>query len=55
MTDGMKTSEFWLTVAVFGMVILNGTAFVNIPWDTLMVIAAGNGAFAVSRGLAKRA
>jgi hypothetical protein len=54
MTPGMKSTEFWLTLATMAMVIANGTAFINIPWDTLLVLAGGNGAYALSRGLAKR-
>lgn len=53
MTDGMKSSEFWLTIATFAVVVLNGTTFINIPWDTLMVLAGSNGAYALSRGFAK--
>jgi hypothetical protein len=50
---GPKTTEFWLTLAFMGVVVANGTDFINIPWQELMALGLGSGAYAVSRGIKK--
>ena len=36
---GAKTSEFWLILAFFGVVLLNGTDYVAIDGDHLAMLA----------------
>ena len=53
MKPGNKTTEFWLTLAGMALVLLNGTEYINIPWEQLTVFVGGTGAYALSRGVAK--
>ena len=54
MTDGMKTSEFWIAaVAPPVITILNNVFGWGIDWQSLMAMFAPSGAYAVSRGIAK--
>ena len=41
MTDGMKSSEFWLCIAAIAAAVLNGTAYINIPWDQFGIVVLG--------------
>lgn len=38
---GKATSEFWLLIAFFVVVVVNGTDFVNIPVEQVTMLAAG--------------
>lgn len=39
MNPGKKTSEFWLIIAFAVAYVLNGTEWVNIPWDQFPMLA----------------
>ena len=54
MKSGTKTTEFWLTLAGMALVLLNGTEYIDIPWQHLSVAMGSTGAYALSRGIAKR-
>ena len=50
---GAKTSEFWLVLAFFGTVILNGTRFVEIPMEQMTMLAAAAFGYAGGRTVLK--
>lgn len=54
MTDGTRTSEFWISI----LVLVAATVLVAIgklEADQWMIVATGSaGAYAISRGLAKK-
>jgi hypothetical protein len=35
---GRETSEFWLVLAGIAAVVVNGSAYVNVPWDQFPLI-----------------
>jgi hypothetical protein len=45
-SKGIKSTEFWMFVATGIMLVANGTSFVNIPWDQIVVWMAANGLYA---------
>ncbi len=47
MKSGNKSTEFWLVLAYGVMTLVNGTEFVNVPWDQMTVLA---GVFSVYAG-----
>ena len=54
MTDGMKTSEFWIAAVGPGLVtILNSVFNLGIDWQALLAMFIPNSAYAISRGMAK--
>ena len=53
MTDGMKSSEFWLVMAVIAAALLNGTEFVNIPWEQFAIVTGAVAAYTGGRSLVK--
>lgn len=53
MTDGMKSSEFWLVLAVIGAALLNGTDFINIPWEQFAIVTGAVGVYTGGRSLVK--
>ncbi len=54
MTDGMRTSEFWIAAVAPGLVtILNAVFGWGIAWEALMAMFVPNSAYALSRGMAK--
>ena len=54
MERGSKTSEFWLVVAGIAATLINGTEFVNIPWDQFSVVVVGLiGSYTGGRSLVK--
>ena len=50
---GPKTTEFWLVMAGIASVVLNGTEFINIPWDQFHLIMGLIGAYTGSRAWVK--
>ena len=50
---GGKTSEFWLLLAFFGIVLANGTAAISIPTDQMTMLATLAGGWAGGRTLLK--
>ncbi len=59
--DGIKSSEFMVVLGLGTLMVLNGTDFVNVPWDTLtdfiyagMAYVGGRTAFKVSAKMANR-
>lgn len=48
-SKGVKTTEFWMFVATGLVLILNGTSYVNIPWDQYTVWMAANGLYVAGR------
>lgn len=38
--QGIKTSEFWLILLFFAVVVLNGTRFVSLPGEDIAMLAA---------------
>ena len=50
---GTKTSEFWLVLAFFGTVILNGTSYVEIATDQMTMLAAAAFGYAGGRTVLK--
>ena len=54
MTQGMKSSEFWVTAVAPGLVtMLNSIFGWGIDWQTLMAMFVPSSAYAVSRGMVK--
>lgn len=54
MTDGMKSSEFWVTAVGPGLVmILNNVFGWGVDWQSLMAMFMPASAYAVSRGMVK--
>jgi hypothetical protein len=54
MTDGMRTSEFWLTLAAIAAATA-GLLLGKIDADLwAVVVTGGSGAYAISRGITKR-
>ena len=58
--QGIKTSEFWLILLFFAVVLLNGTSFVNLPGEDIAMLAAlsfgyGGGRTVLKNSLAARA
>ena len=58
--QGIKTSEFWLILLFFAVVVLNGTAFVSLPGEDIAMLAAltfgyGGGRTVLKNALAGRA
>lgn len=54
MKPGIKTTEFWLTVAGNVAAILLTFGEVLDPKTGSVLMAIGNGLYAISRGLAKK-
>jgi len=53
--SGKQSTEFWLSLA-FGVVFLaNGTEYVNIPWDQMIVLAGVFGVYTGGRSFVKGA
>lgn len=53
-TDGMKTSEFWIAAVMPGLVtILNSVFGWGIDYQSLLAMFVPSSAYAVSRGMAK--
>ncbi len=51
--SGMQSTEFWLSLA-FGVIFAaNGTVFVNIPWDQMIVLAGVFGVYTGGRSFVK--
>ena len=51
--NGKRSTEFWLCLA-FGVVFLaNGTAYVDIPWDQMIVLAGVFGVYTGGRSHVK--
>ena len=51
--SGKQSTEFWLTLA-FGVVFLaNGTEYVDIPWDQMIVLAGVFGVYTGGRSFVK--
>ena len=51
--SGKQSTEFWLTLA-FGVVfVANGTEYVNIPWDQMIVLAGIFGVYTGGRSFVK--
>ena len=54
MTDGMKTSEFWIAAVAPGFItILNSVFGWGIDYQALLAMFLPNSAYAISRGMAK--
>lgn len=55
MTDGMKTSEFWITILI--ILCATGSLFFDKIDSQIWVTCLGfsGGGYAISRGLAKKA
>lgn len=60
MTEGMKTSEFWVTIAtmvvIVGLLIAHGSGRIDIPAEIremLWMALIPPSTYAVSRGMAK--
>lgn len=55
MKPGIKTTEFWLTLATAIVTVLNAAHFLPfvIPQDTVLQIVGGVSAYVLSRGVAK--
>jgi len=51
MTQGMKSSEFWLTLAAMGAGVYMSQTGTDLT--VILAVIGGSGAYAVSRGLAK--
>lgn len=39
MDKGISTSEFWLTLSFAALIVLNGTRYVEIPWEQIIAYA----------------
>jgi hypothetical protein len=52
-TPGWKTSEFWITVAVSVVAILNQAFNWHIPTDTVTQVVAGVAAYVLGRSVVK--
>lgn len=50
---GARTSEFWLVLAFFGAVLLNGTAHFEIPTEQMTMLAAAAFGYAGGRTVLK--
>ena len=55
---GTKTSEFWLVLLFFGVVVLNGTPYVDIAGEHIAMLATlafgyGGGRTLLKKDLAK--
>ncbi len=51
--SGKQSTEFWLSLA-FGVVfVLNGTVWVDIPWDQMIVLAGVFGVYTGGRSFVK--
>ena len=36
-SKGVKTTEFWMMVATGVLMVINGTTYVEIPWDQFTI------------------
>lgn len=54
MKPGKQTTEFYLTLAAMAGFVLNGTTFVNIPWDQMPYFLALAGGYTVARSWVKQ-
>ena len=55
---GLQTSEFWLVLLLFAIVVLNGTSYVAIPGEHVALLASlafgyGGGRTLLKHGLTK--
>ena len=50
---GSRTSEFWLALAFFGAVIINGTHYVDIPGTEMAMLFSAAFGYAGGRTLLK--
>ena len=54
MTNGMKTSEFWIAAVAPGMItILNSIFGWGLDYQSLVAMFMPSSAYAISRGMAK--
>ncbi len=58
--QGIRTSEFWLILLFFAVVVLNGTSFVTLPGEDIALLATltfgyGGGRTVLKNALAKTA
>lgn len=49
MTDGIKSSEFWLTIAVMALIAFAPKLGLTIPTDQLWALVVANVGYAASR------
>ena len=52
---GLQTSEFWLVVIFFAVVLLNGTTFFTIPSEHIVMLATLAFGYGGGRNLLKTA
>lgn len=50
---GKNSSEFWLTLAYGVIFALNGSAYLNVPWDQMIVLAGVFGVYSGGRSFVK--
>ena len=55
---GLQTSEFWLVLLLFAIVVLNGTSYVTVPGEHIALLASlafgyGGGRTLLKHGLTK--
>lgn len=55
MKSGIKTTEFWLTVATSIVTVLNASGLLPfvIPQETVLQVVGGVAAYVLSRGVSK--
>lgn len=52
-SDGFKSTEFWLVIALLGLVVMNGPLSLGLSATELLSMAIGVAGYSGSRGLAK--
>ena len=48
-SKGIKSTEFWMTAMTFLGMFLNGTTFVEVPWDIYIGFMVANGLYVGAR------
>lgn len=51
--QGKHSTEFLMTLAVFGLALANGTAFVDIPWEHFKWLVGGQASYVLGRSAFK--
>ncbi len=52
-TAGMKSSELKVLTLTAVVMLLNGTQYIDIPWDMVKWMFAGSGVYTLGRSFAK--
>ena len=48
-SQGVRSTEFWMTAMTFAGMFLNGTSYVDVPWDIYIGFMVANGLYVGAR------